>query len=397
MKLLARHPVATIVIAQLLGTSLWFSPNSAADDLVRAWSLSTAQLGQLTSAVQIGFILGTLLLAISGLADRFRASRIFLVSCLSGAVFNAAFALAPVSFHQALLLRLAVGVCLAGIYPLGMKMVISWSRANASQTLALLVAMLTLGTALPHGVRAMGGAWSWQAVVVTSSVLALTSGIVIAILGDGPFLARAEGGKRPSWGEAILVFRDRTFRSSAIGYFGHMWELYAFWTAVPFLAAGALRPTGAVPWQVSACAYAIIASGALGCVLAGQMTQRFGSAPVAAIALLISGTMCLAYPFIAVHAGVAWSIVALLIWGMAVIADSAQFSAISARACPPHLVGSAFAIQNSIGFLVTVLPISLVTGQIEQLGVNVAWLLAPGPLVGLLFFRPVLRATLHAN
>ncbi|WP_322021427.1 MULTISPECIES: MFS transporter [unclassified Burkholderia] len=392
MKVLSKSPILAIVVAQLLGTSLWFSPNSAADDLVRAWSLSTIQLGQLTSAVQIGFIVGTLLLSTSGLADRFPASRIFCISCLLGSAFNAIFALAPISFNQALLARCAVGVCLAGIYPLGMKMVISWSKANAGQALGVLVAMLTMGTALPHGVRAMGGAWPWQAVVLTSSVLALLSGVVIFALGDGPYLARARGGRKASWGQAITVFRDPTFRSCAIGYFGHMWELYAFWTAVPFLIAGVLSATGATSRTTSAIAFAVIASGALGCIVAGRMSRLIGSARVAAGALAISGAMCLVYPVVAACADVSVCVSALVVWGVAVIADSAQFSAISARACPPNLIGSALAIQNSIGFLVTVPPISLVTGNIDHLGAKVAWLLLPGPIVGLVFFRGLLGA-----
>ncbi len=197
MNALRRHPVGTIVLAQLFGTSLWFSPNSAADDLMRAWSLSPAAFGHLTSAVQVGFIAGTLLLAVSGLADRFSASRIFAIASVTGAAVNAAFALAPVGFGQALALRLGVGLCLAGIYPLGMKMVIGWRRGHAGASLGLLVAMLTLGTALPHAIRAAGGDLSWQAVVLTSSFLAWAGAAAIFLLGDGPHLPAPPPGRRP--------------------------------------------------------------------------------------------------------------------------------------------------------------------------------------------------------
>ena len=141
MNFLKSHPVAVIVIAQLFGTSLWFSPNSAAPDLIRSWHLTAVGLGQLTSAVQIGFILGTLLLATTGLADRFAASRIFALASVLGAGFNAVFALLATGLDQAIVLRFAIGLCLAGIYPLGMKMVIAWTKGQAGSTLGLLVAM----------------------------------------------------------------------------------------------------------------------------------------------------------------------------------------------------------------------------------------------------------------
>lgn len=397
--MLRRHPVGTIVLAQLFGTSLWFSPNSAADSLVAAWQLSSAQIGQITSATQLGFILGTLVLATTGLADRFPASRIFAIASLLGAVFNAGFAFLATGVESALAFRFAVGVCLAGIYPLGMKMVIAWTHGGAGSTLGLLVAMLTLGSALPHAVRAAGGGLSWQGVVLSSSLLALLGGLAIRWLGDGPHLPRS-GPRSVRWGAALRAFGNPQFRASAFGYFGHMWELYAFWTLVPFLVADvvngahleALDPTR----TTSALAFGVIGIGALGCVAAGHLSRRFGSPPVAAVALAVSGLMCLLYPLLR-PLGPSVCIIALLVWGMAVIADSAQFSAVSAQMCPPEFVGGALAIQNSIGFLITVFAITLVTSAFTGAGSAVAWYLLPGPIAGLLFFWPLVRSTLGAR
>lgn len=381
-------PVTTIVMAQLLGTSLWFSPNSAADSLMLHWGLGTAQIGQLTSATQVGFILGTLFIASSGVADRYLASRIFVLSCVFGASFNAWFAWGAPSFEWGLVLRFLVGVTLAGIYPLGMKLVISWSNRHAGTTLALLVGMLILGSALPHAVRALGVSWMWQSVVLTSSLLAFVGGIAVFILGDGPHLPKAT--RQPLvWGAALNVFANPDLRASAMGYFGHMWELYAFWTLIPWLVVDVFAASTITPDTrlVATLSFVIMGlMGAGGAILAGFISPRFGSPRVAAVALLTSGVMCLLYPVIPDQA---WplKLAALIVWGLTVASDSAQFSATSAKLCPPHLVGGALAIQNSVGFLISVFSISWVMSQYDTLGNQVTWYLLPGPLLGLIFFR----------
>ena len=383
------YPLAVIVIAQLFGTSLWFSANSAGDDLMRAWALQAADIGRLTIAVQLGFILGTLGFSLSGLADRFAASRIFAVCAVLGAAANAGFALLAHGLGEGLAWRFVVGLALAGVYPLGMKLVVSWVPQHAGAALAWLVGMLTLGTALPHGVRALDVGWGWQATLLVSSVLALLAAVMIFALGDGPHLARRAGAPRLRLGEGLYALRDPRFRASAFGYFGHQWELYAFWTLVPLLVTAA---RGAEAGSPSGPAFAVIGIGAAGCVLGGVLSRRIGSARVAAVALAVSALCCAIYPF-----ATGWPPLLLaalmLVWGASVVADSPHFSALSARACAPESVGSALAFQNAIGFAITMASIELTTRLWPLIGDRVAWVLLPGPVLGLIALRPLWRAS----
>ena len=384
-----KNPVPVIVIAQLFGTSLWFSANSAADDLIRTWGIAPAEIGTLTNAVQFGFILGTLSFAVSGLADRYAASRIFALCALLGALFNAAFALFASDMASGIPLRFAVGLCLAGVYPLGMKLVVSWVPERAGAALAQLVGMLTLGTALPHGIRLAGAGWSWQATILVSSALALIAAAMILYLGDGPHLKRRHDAPPLRLGRVFYAFSVREFRASALGYLGHQWEIYAFWTLVPaLLLLSGLAAAGSA--TLSGLSFAIIGIGALGCVLGGWWSQCIGSARVAATALALSALCCALFPFS--EAWPAWTKISLqLLWGASVVADSPHFSALSARACPPEIVGSALAIQNSIGFAITTISIHLGTAWIGDWGIHIAWLLLPGPLLGLLGLYPLWR------
>lgn len=382
--------MACIVLAQCLSTSLWFSPSGVADSLVHEWQLSAAALGWLLAATQLGFIAGTLVFALSGAADRFQATHIFVVCSLLGALANAAVTWGVTEFKVFWSLRFGVGMCLAGIYPLGMKMLVQRVGTQPAAALGWLVGMLTLGTAMPHGLRALGQSWPWPEVLLGSSVLAVAGALLVAWVGPPP------GPRHPgspvtapvvlhlrAWREVIAV---RGFRASALGYFGHMWELYAFWSVLPWLSqpihqALLARGDSGAP-SVALMCFGVIGIGSLGCVLGGLWSRRVGSARVAVTALAASGLMCLIYPLIPAS----WPLVqlgALLFWGVCVVADSPQFSAMSSQHAPPQWLGSALVLQNGVGFLITVVSILLLGWAVPQWGSLALWLLAPGPALGL--------------
>jgi hypothetical protein len=267
-----------------------------------------------------------------------------------------------------------------------MKLAVRWSPRHAGSALGWLVGALTLGTALPFLVRGLGSAWEWRTVALTSSLLAALAGGLVLALGDGPGPAPAR--RKVGLRGVGTAWRTPAYRSSAGGYWGHMWELYAVWSLVPVLAAVALGDLTR-PDRVAFASAAVIGLGAPGCVLAGWLSRRFGSARPAAAALATSGLMCLVAPLLPVlPATVALAL--LGVWGLTVVADSAQFAAMSAKACPPEAVGGALAFQNGVGFLLTVPAIQLAAAAWPHLGPFTPWLLLPGPVIGLVCLWPLI-------
>ena len=375
--------IVIIAIAEWFGTALWFTPNAVIDDLQRTWGLATGDLGWLTGAVQFGFLLGTLCLGLSGLADRTQASRLFALACLVGALSNALLPYAG-GLWPAVGLRLITGLSLAGIYPIGMKLMVGWAPGRAGLGLAWLVGMLVLGTAMPHLLAGIDWGGDWKLTLWIASLLALLAGVAVWRLGDAPSLARAST-PTPSRLAGLAAFRIADFRRAASAYFGHMWELYTLWTLIPLLLIAA-NPSLS-PQALSMLSFALIAVGAPGCWLGGWLSQHLGSRRVAILGLAGSVIGCLLYPWIAPHVGFAALVVYLAAWSLLAVIDSPQFSALSANACPATLVGSALTLQNAIGFAISAVSIGLLVPWLPTLEATIAWWLLPGPLLGLLALR----------
>ena len=385
-----RQILPVIVAAQFAGTSLWFAGNAVAADLQREWRLGEGAIGSLTSSVQLGFILGTLVFALFNVADRFPARLVFLASALLGSAANAAIALAAEGATTLLALRFVTGFFLAGIYPVGMKIAASWYEEGLGQALGLLVGAVVLGTAFPHLLKAGGVELPWRAVLLGVSAMSSSGGVLLFMfVPPGPHLRGASAFDPRA---LMRSFAEPDFRSAAFGYFGHMWELYAFWAFVPALLAAAVARHAGRVLDVSLWSFLVIAMGSLGCVAGGWLSRRWGSARVAAVQLGLSGLCCLLCPLL-LALPLPLLLAVLLLWGASVVGDSPQFSALSAMTAPREYVGTALTIVTSIGFAATIPSIQLCTWLVGELGPNRALLiLVPGPIFGLLALRRLLRS-----
>lgn len=384
-----RRVLPVLVIAQFAGTSPWFAINAVMPELQRELGWAPAAVGTLTSALQAGFIVGTLVFALLAVADRFAGRRVFLACALASAASTLLGWAFVRDFHALLACRLATGFFLAGIYPVGMKLAAQWFPRGLGPALGLLIGALILGSASGHLLRGLGAALPWPSVMLG---VALMSALAGALLWWG--LPEPPGAAQPQTAQAThfdwhalgTLWTDRRVRPSVFGYFGHMWELYTMWVLVPLVLA--TRLDGAA---LSFAAFAVLGGGAIGCAAGGWWARRIGSARVAGLQLATSGACCLAAPWlIDAPAGLfaAW----LVLWGITVAGDSPQFSALTATNAPRHAVGSVLLLTNCIGFAISIASIELFVrlAQTVPLADLLPWL-ALGPVVGLWMLRPLWR------
>ncbi len=381
-----RRVLPVLVLAQLAGTSPWFAVNAVMPDLQREFGWAAADVGTLTSAVQLGFIAGTLVFALLAIADRFSARRVFLLCSLAGALCTLAAAFSAGAFDRLLLWRALTGFFLAGIYPVGMKIASQWFPQGLGAALGWLVGALVLGSASAHAVRAAGAAWPWPSVFIAVAAAAALAGVVLFFA--VPERPRPLGhGVGLRWRALASIWTDRKVRGSALGYFGHMWELYTLWVLVPAILSTRMAAGAALSWA----AFAVLAAGAIGCVAGGWLARRIGSARVAAWQVSASGACGLLAPWLLNAPDLLFALW-LLVWGITVAGDSPQFSALTAANAPPQAVGSVLTLVNSIGFGISIVSIQLFVSLAPALplGMLLPWL-GLGPLLGAWALRPLWR------
>jgi MFS family permease len=376
------HILPILILAQFACTSLWFAGNAIIDDIALKTGLGPEIIGYVLSSVQFGFITGTLLFAFLMIADRFSPSKIFFICALLAAACNLSLFTDVLSKWQLLCARFGTGFFLAGIYPIGMKIAADYYENGLGKALGFLVGALVLGTSFPYLLKGLELNSNSDTVLIITSTIAVIGGLLVVLfVPNGPFRKRSTNIKIKA---GISLFKIPKFRQAAIGYFGHMWELYAFWAFTPFALHTYLTVNNST-FSIPLLTFVVIALGGLSCVLGGYVADKFGSHKIAYYALLLSGMFCITSPLLfelpAILFLIGWSL-----WGMAVTADSPQFSSLVANAAPPELKGTGLTLVNCFGFAISIISIQLLTVLAAEINPTLIFLfLSLGPLIGLFF------------
>ena len=377
-----RRMLLIIALSEFLGMSVWFSASAVIPALTADWHLVGSDQAWLTMSVQVGFVVGAFASSLFNVADYVPGHLLFAASSVLAALATALIPFLAIGLTMTLVLRFFTGLLLAGVYPVGMKIVTTWTLEDRGFGIGVLVGALTLGSAAPHLINALGGIKSWQPVLYIAATLAFLGGaITLLFVHEGPYRTPF---RQFNWKYVGQIFRKRDLFLANLGYLGHMWELYAMWAWIPIFLFKSLELNRIQPVWASVAAFAVIGIGGAGSIVAGYLADRVGRTTITMASMAISGLCALTAGFL-FGGNPTLLILLCLVWGFAVVADSAQFSACVTELCQTEYIGTALTLQTSIGFLLTLVTIRLIPVLVDVVGWSWAFaFLSIGPAVGVI-------------